>query len=154
MRSLSLCRSLFSYGILYVSSPAFLCPSHADACAQVYISKPGPRTYYSHFSGLYLSACLFFQCIQFTLLTLGGKLSRNRVLAGCSYAYWATLALSGFVCTVCYGLIPKADCSAIEALASLLALAALVFLYCFVQPSAFRTSCFLSGSVNPPVRFG
>lgn len=73
--------------------------------------------YYSHFTGLYFSSCLIFQTIQ-NLLLVSGRTRTFRALwyLCCSYIYWTTLAVSGFMCAVAYSMTPKPDVVAIQSL--------------------------------------
>lgn len=71
--------------------------------------------YYSHFTGLYFSACLLFQTIQNFLLVSGRtRTFRKSWYLGCTYTYWTTLALSGFICGISYSFTPKPDVTAIH----------------------------------------
>ena len=86
-------------------------------------------TYYSHFVGLFLSTSLYLQCFQCLLLTTEKTSKRNnRFSDACTCVYWGTLTLSGFTCTIAYGLTPKADCVVIEVLTFLVSLVSLSFL--------------------------
>ncbi|MCJ1466842.1 hypothetical protein MMC07_005463 [Pseudocyphellaria aurata] len=81
----------------------------------VYTQKPGPKVYYSHFTGIYFSACLLFQIIQFFLLVASSTGAiQKRWFLWLSYIYWITLTLSGFMCAVCYSFTPKPDVTAIQ----------------------------------------
>lgn len=84
-------------------------------CSGVYIQKPGPMVYYSHFAGLYFSSCLLFQIIQFFLLVTNyTRAFRKRWFLWLAYVYWITLTLSGFMCGICYSFTPKPDVIAIQ----------------------------------------
>lgn len=102
-------------------------------CEQVYIKKPGPSTYRSHFAGIYLSSCLLFQTIQFSLLVSGyTRVFRRSFYAWLTYLYWITVTLSGFMCGVGYAFTPKHDTTAIQFLsflAGMISLAALFYLH-------------------------
>lgn len=102
-------------------------------CEQVYIKKPGPSTYRSHFTGIYLSSCLLFQIIQSFLLVSGyTRVFRKSSYAWLTYLYWITVTLSGFMCGVSYAFTPKPDTSAIQFLSFLvgmISLAALLYLH-------------------------
>lgn len=97
---------------------------------QVYIRKPGPRVYYSHFSSLFFASCLLFQSVQFHFMTI----RRNKTFSkswhlGFSYLYWIVLTLSGFLCGVAYAFTPKSDAVAIQFLVFLSALIGGIYLF-------------------------
>lgn len=81
----------------------------------MYIKKPGPKTYYSHFVGIYFSSCLLFEIIQFFLLiTRYTRAFEKRWYLWFAYLYWITLTLSAFICAISYSFTPKPDVIAIQ----------------------------------------
>lgn len=81
----------------------------------MYLEKPGPKAYYSHFAALYFSSCLLFQILQFFFLITGySRAFRKRWFLWLAYVYWITITLSGFICAVCYSFTPKPDVTAIH----------------------------------------
>lgn len=96
---------------------------------QVYIRKPGPKEYSSHFSGLFYSSCLVFQTTQFFLLITGRTGTfRNKWYLRFSLFYWISTSLSGFICGIAFTFTPKPDVVAIEFLVFFSALTAVMYL--------------------------
>jgi hypothetical protein len=92
---------------------------------QVFVDKPGPSVYYSHFTTIYLSSCLAFQCLQFILQARTPSKHHGKRRRGFKYAYWIILTLCGLMAGIAYAFTPKPDCVAVEILAFLDAAAAL-----------------------------
>lgn len=92
---------------------------------QVFVDKPGPSVYYSHFTAIYLSSCLAFQCLQFILQGRTPSKHHRKWRRGFKYAYWIILTLCGLMGGIAYAFTPKPDCVAVEILAFLDAAAAL-----------------------------
>lgn len=96
---------------------------------KVWANKPGPATYYSHFSCLYLSACLAFQTLQVHRLMLHPNQSfgTNKWSDIIGTGYLALLTLAGCMDGVLFAFTPKADTIAVSFLAFLDGVSVIVY---------------------------
>ncbi|KAF2630419.1 hypothetical protein BU25DRAFT_484495 [Macroventuria anomochaeta] len=107
--------SLFASGILFLVAIAIICWQAS------YSYRPGPKYYYSHFSGLQFACALAFDALQVLRLVSQPYnrdlyLSRTRLLQIFTNTYWIVLSVSAFACAIGYGLTPKPDATAIQVL--------------------------------------
>ena len=117
--------------LFYRHNRFYACRVSNIKISQVYIRKPGPKEYTSHFSALFFSSCLVFQTIQFFLLVTGStRTFRKKWYIKFSYLYWITIALSGFICGVAYAFTPKPDVVAVGFLVFFSASSAVISLIC------------------------
>ena len=84
---------------------------------QSYTRRPGPTTYYSHFSSVYLSACLAFQTLQVFRLMFFRSIPTHTWHNIFFYLYLAVLTLCGLIDGIAFCLTPKSDTIAIAFLA-------------------------------------
>ena len=83
----------------------------------MFASKPGPNSYSSHFCSIFFSVCLTFQSIGLIILFKSHSRRakdtrrhwRRTLDRVCSFGYWGVLTLSGFICLICYAIIPTRD---------------------------------------------
>jgi hypothetical protein len=78
------------------------------------VRRPGPVTYYSHFSSLYLSTCLAFQTLQ-----VFRQMSRQNLPAKRWYSFFANgyliiLTVCGLIDGIAFCFTPKPDTVAIS----------------------------------------
>lgn len=102
--------------------------------SQSYLFRPGPKYYYNHYSGLQFACVLAFDALQALRLIerscgqATGTL-RTRLLRALTTMYWSVLGVSAFACAICYGLTPKPDATAIQALIFINSLVALTRIF-------------------------
>ena len=118
LQILNLCIFLSAIALLTYSAVSIL--FHRDLksnTTQVYVSKPGPNAYYSHFSSLYLSACLAFETLQIRRLMIERWCGQQRWMRRARSGYLILVTLSGLVDGVAFSFTPKPDTTAIAFLA-------------------------------------
>lgn len=97
---------------------------------QSFIRHPGPDTVQSHFSGLIFCVALLFDGLQLLKLVLWHRQTRPfGILARLSitilWFYWIVITLSGLICAIAYGRVPKPDVVGIQTVIFLNGVAAL-----------------------------
>jgi hypothetical protein len=93
---------------------------------QIYVRKPGPTTYYSHFSSLYLSACLAFQSLQVFRRMSFRNPPVNKWHGFFANGYLIILTLCGLIDGIAFSFTPKPDTTAISFLSFFDGIAALI----------------------------
>lgn len=117
----------------------------------VYAGRPGPSSYYSHFTGLIIAVCLLFQTLQFAVLlaTSTHNLFLGRLRIVTLFIYWTTITLSGLVCLAAFSRTPKPDCIGLQCLVFLHGICVLVQLSCLFRRRAIESSHFRNSSSIP-----
>lgn len=95
--------------------------SQSNHSLQSYTYRPGPGSYYNHFSGLEFASALAFDTLQ-GMRTAGQfkkriqQSLRNRLFHFVTDVYWIILAVSALIGAVGYGFTPNSDATAMQAL--------------------------------------